>query len=209
MITLYIGKSASGKDSIVRNILTINPSGAFNPIISYTNRPIRKGEKDGVDYHFVSKDIIEQMMTDNRFVEHRTYHTINDGKPDTWCYGTPNLDLSKNWIGIVDVGGATTLINVYGGNNFNINYVETADDIRKSRAMLRGSFDEAEWDRRAADDNVKFSDERINALQDLLNISSTHINDICVINNSSDKPVFSTWTQHLENKKTDEEEMEI
>ncbi len=37
--------------------------------VSYTTRPIRPGEVDGKDYHFVSKDTFRQMVEDDQFLE--------------------------------------------------------------------------------------------------------------------------------------------
>ena len=52
-IYCLMGKSASGKDSIYKKILEKAP-GRFKTIVSYTTRPIRSGETEGVEYHFVS-----------------------------------------------------------------------------------------------------------------------------------------------------------
>jgi guanylate kinase len=43
--------------------------------ISHTSRPPRIGEVDGVGYHFVDKQVIEAMITNEDFVEHSTIHT--------------------------------------------------------------------------------------------------------------------------------------
>ena len=48
MIVL-IGESASGKSSIERCLVE---DYGYNKIVSYTTRPPRAGEVDGIDYHF-------------------------------------------------------------------------------------------------------------------------------------------------------------
>lgn len=50
MITLYIGKSAVGKDTLLKKQI----EDGVSPIISFTTRPMREGEVNGVDYNFVS-----------------------------------------------------------------------------------------------------------------------------------------------------------
>lgn len=48
MIYVFVGKAASGKDSIVRGLVDMG----YKKIISHTTRPMRAGEKNGVDYWF-------------------------------------------------------------------------------------------------------------------------------------------------------------
>ena len=59
MITIYFGKSASGKDYFLKKLIRHK----IQPIISYTTRPIRDNETNGIDYNFVTnkefKDLIK------------------------------------------------------------------------------------------------------------------------------------------------------
>ena len=60
-IYVLIGKSATGKDTLYRKLLEdarIN----FRPIITYTTRPIRKGEQNGVEYFFRTKEEYEKTI---------------------------------------------------------------------------------------------------------------------------------------------------
>ena len=52
-ILVICGKTASGKN-LVRDILVEKYN--YNPIITYTSRPKRKGEKQDITYHFISTD---------------------------------------------------------------------------------------------------------------------------------------------------------
>ena len=69
-ILVICGKTASGKN-LVRDILVEKYN--YNPIITYTSRPPRKGEKQDITYHFISTDefiekikhILELCLTDN------------------------------------------------------------------------------------------------------------------------------------------------
>lgn len=49
-IFCILGKSASGKDSIYKKLLE-DPTLDLTPVIPYTTRPMREGEREGVDYH--------------------------------------------------------------------------------------------------------------------------------------------------------------
>ena len=49
-IFYFMGKSASGKDTIFKEIKERMPE--LKTIVLYTTRPIREGEQEGVEYHF-------------------------------------------------------------------------------------------------------------------------------------------------------------
>ena len=70
MLTILIGKSAAGKDSICNELVKKYD---FKRIVTYTTRPPRKGEVDGVDYHFISDDTFLKMIENDEFLEYRTY----------------------------------------------------------------------------------------------------------------------------------------
>ena len=50
-----MGKSASGKDTIYQRLLR-NPEFSLERLVIYTTRPIRDGELDGREYHFVTEE---------------------------------------------------------------------------------------------------------------------------------------------------------
>lgn len=163
MIHILIGKSASGKDTMLHRYI----AKGMSPVISYTTRPIRAGEQDGVDYHFVSKTQFEALEKAGAFTETRAYDTLVAGKPDTWYYGSPYLDNadSADYVVILDVKGAKQWIKCYGSDLISIEYIMAEDDVREQRAMNRGSFDQTEWERRLKDDRIKFSREAIRELE--------------------------------------------
>ena len=56
-----MGKSATGKDTIYKKLLQ-NDELKLRKIISYTTRPIREGEKDGVEYFFVDDNAVDKFQ---------------------------------------------------------------------------------------------------------------------------------------------------
>lgn len=71
MCLILIGKSASGKTTI-RDILTMKHG--FHSIVTYTTRPMRKGEISDVTYHYISneeflKKIDEDFLLNGRNIE--------------------------------------------------------------------------------------------------------------------------------------------
>ena len=59
--------SGAGKSTLARKLLASDAQISLS--VSATTRPPRTGEVDGVDYHFVDKDIFKQMVADNKFLE--------------------------------------------------------------------------------------------------------------------------------------------
>jgi guanylate kinase len=72
--TLYIvaAPSGAGKTSLTRALLGREPGMVLS--VSYTSRPPRPGEVDGVHYHFVSRAEFEAMIARGEFFEHAVVH---------------------------------------------------------------------------------------------------------------------------------------
>ena len=61
--------SGAGKTSLVK-ALRDKKQNTVAVSVSHSTRPIRPGETDGVDYHFVSPEKFVQMVSDDQFLEH-------------------------------------------------------------------------------------------------------------------------------------------
>jgi guanylate kinase len=72
--TLYIvaAPSGAGKTTLTRALLDREPNLELS--ISYTSRPARPNEIDGVHYHFVSRAEFEAMIERGEFFEHAVVH---------------------------------------------------------------------------------------------------------------------------------------
>lgn len=64
--------SGAGKTTLCKEIVDIIPG--LRHSVSYTTRPIRKGEVEGVDYHFVDTQTFAGMVTADAFVEWAEVH---------------------------------------------------------------------------------------------------------------------------------------
>src|SRR3989344_1555518 len=62
------GVSGSGKTTLIRELLRMFP-GQFHLHLSYTTRPPREGEEEGVDYYFRTERDFLQAGQDPRFGE--------------------------------------------------------------------------------------------------------------------------------------------
>lgn len=96
------GPSGSGKDSICERLKEYNDN--FWISISCTTRKPRKGEEDGVNYYFKTKDEFEKLIKEDDFLEYAKY---NDD-----YYGTPRskvndyLNKGIDVILVIEVQGA-------------------------------------------------------------------------------------------------------
>jgi guanylate kinase len=64
--------SGAGKSTLVQRVLQRAEGLRFS--VSYTTRPPRSGEADGVDYHFVSEDVFARMRENAEFLECAEVH---------------------------------------------------------------------------------------------------------------------------------------
>ena len=159
-IVVVCGFSASGKDLISKYIAN---NYNYYEIISYTSRPIRPNESENNPYHFITKNQFEKMLSNNEFIECRTYNTLVNNIPDIWYYGVSkdSIDLSKhNYIVVLDILGLMELKKYYKENIISF-FINVNEQTRKERCINREDFDLTEWNRRYEDDKLKFTDEVI------------------------------------------------
>jgi guanylate kinase len=64
--------SGAGKTSLTRALLERDPAIVLS--VSYTTRPPRSGEVDGVDYHFVARERFRELRDAGEFLEHAQVH---------------------------------------------------------------------------------------------------------------------------------------
>ena len=137
-LILLIGCMASGKDTILKEMIN---EGYAEPVISHTSRPMRKGEKEGIEYHFVSAEEMLKMKENNEFIEFKSYKAANNEK---WYYGVNKNSLekglSKNYILIVDITGMRQIKEYFKDDkNMEITtiFLDVDKETRRKRAMRR------------------------------------------------------------------------
>ena len=81
-IFYVMGKSSSGKDTIYKRLMEKNPD--FRTVVPYTTRPVRDGEKDGVEYFFADEAQLNEMQEAGKVIEVRSYNT----RCGVWTYFT-------------------------------------------------------------------------------------------------------------------------
>lgn len=81
-IFYLMGKSASGKDTLYKRLLEECPW--LKQVVLYTTRPMREGESDGIEYHFVTPGELAGFERQGKVIESRTYQTVCG----PWTYAT-------------------------------------------------------------------------------------------------------------------------
>jgi guanylate kinase len=81
---LYIvsAPSGAGKTSLVKALVATHPDIALS--VSYTTRPMRAGEREGSDYHFVDVSTFEAMVESAAFLEHARVFDHRYGTSKEW-----------------------------------------------------------------------------------------------------------------------------
>jgi guanylate kinase len=70
---VFMGPSGVGKDTIINMLLKKYPE-IFYKLPSYTTRKIREGEKEGVDYFFITKKEFQVMKNENKLIGIQEYN---------------------------------------------------------------------------------------------------------------------------------------
>ena len=70
-IYYMMGKSSSGKDTLFKEVKEALPE--LRTVTLYTTRPIREGEKDGVEYFFVTDEVLDDYGRRGLVVEERGF----------------------------------------------------------------------------------------------------------------------------------------
>lgn len=134
-IYYLMGKSSSGKDTLYQEILQRMPE--LRTVTLYTTRPIREGERDGVEYHFVSEEILDRFEEEGKIIEKRTYDTVYG----QWKYATIDdgqMDLeNKDYLIIGTLESYRKIKAYYGGRYLIPIYIEVEDGERLARALAR------------------------------------------------------------------------
>jgi len=100
-----------GKDAVIRRLQEKRPDLHF--VVTATSRPMRPGEKDGVDYFFVSKEEFETWIEQGKLLEHAVVYGEYKGIPKFQVEEA--LANKMDVILRIDVQGAATMRSLLPG----------------------------------------------------------------------------------------------
>lgn len=154
-ILVLMGMSCAGKDYISKELINMG----YKKIVSYTTRPMRPGEVDGVTYKYISKDKFLELDKEGFFAENTSYNVATG---ETWYYGISIEDLSnadENSVVILNPEGLRKVKQIDG-----LHIVSFLIDAKKStlkRRLKERGDNRKEAKRRLKADKKDFKDIEI------------------------------------------------
>lgn len=167
-IYYIMGKSATGKDTIYKELLRLRPD--LKTIVPYTTRPIRQGETNGVEYFFTSAERLEEFVESGKVIELRTYQTVMG----PWNYftlddGQFTTDGDCRLLMIGTLESYEKMCLYFGWESMVPIYIEVPDGVRLKRAVERENGQRnpnyREVCRRYLADEEDFSEEKLKRLR--------------------------------------------
>lgn len=159
VFVIICGESCSGKDSVM-NIL-VNEYG-YHKMVSYTTRPKREGEIEGVDYFFLdSNEEFNKLLEQGVLFEKTEYQT----NMNLWLYGLGVNSIKENCINalILNPHGISQIKDLPQFKNHKIFYITADTMTRIKRYLNRDNVDDKHKieliDRLLRDDKDFNSDE--------------------------------------------------
>ncbi|HEV7363957.1 MAG TPA: guanylate kinase [Solirubrobacteraceae bacterium] len=138
-VFVITGPSGVGKGTLIRGLLERVPGLELS--VSATTRPPRPGERDGVDYHFLSDEEFDRRVANGEFVEHARYSGHQ--------YGTLRSELERR---MAEAAGVVLEIEVQGARQIRAAMAEAVQvfiappSVEALRARLVGRGTDAPAD---------------------------------------------------------------
>lgn len=134
LLIVVSGPSGAGKDSVCNLVKEKNNNMWIS--ISCTSREIRKGEEDGINYFYLTKEEFENKIKNNDFLEYAIYNNN--------YYGTPlykieeNLNKGIDVVLVIEVQGALKVKKIYPDAVFIFILPPSMEEL-KNRLIKRGT----------------------------------------------------------------------
>lgn len=145
MILALVGESASGKTTTAEIFGKSDMN--FNKVITYTTRPPRESERNGLDYYFLDDKKFEELENKNFFLEKAKYRG--------WNYGSAiDLNTKDNLVVVLTPAGARALRKAaekVGREDVFVVYIKVDRRIRLMKLLGRGDDIDESYRRNLSD----------------------------------------------------------
>lgn len=165
---LILGKSGSGKDFLLRNLIKKGLKGC----VKYTTRPKREFEENGSSYNFVNESKFLELINNGEFLAYDKFEvTPKYSERQTWYYGITNEDFRNSQVFIITPSEFNKISKEDRKNCFVV-YLDISKEIRESRLNNRNDSNDSIKRRIEADEmdfqnftdyDLKVSDPDFNA----------------------------------------------
>lgn len=88
-IIVLLGASATGKDTVVKHI---SEKYSIPIAVSYTTRPMRSNETQGIEYYFISDDEMHEKFKNGEVIEHTSYYIQSEDVSYTYANVTSEFE---------------------------------------------------------------------------------------------------------------------
>lgn len=139
------GKSCSGKDTLAKALVRVLESEekdeSITRVVSCTTRPPRPGEKEGIDYFFVTPEEFYELAESKQLLDYTEFRG--------WHYGHPKASIKEGYnIAIFDPAGIRKLAKCQDEYDITVVYLNDSARVRLARAHKRENKWHLEYFRR-------------------------------------------------------------
>lgn len=166
MIVL-MGASASGKTEVAKMLGQIF---GIVKVVTHTTREMRSGEINGVDYHFVTRDLFIKLAREGYFVETVEYNGN--------FYGTSKNELGTNKVLIIEPTGLKP-IKALNDARIVVFFMQASRSVRRKRMIARGDNPTIALERIIIDD-AKFDPKAIEGIDFTIDSEHQTVRDIAL-----------------------------
>ena len=176
---ILVGASASGKTATA---LKLQEKYRLKKAVTTTTREKRTGERDGVDYFYISRDEFLKRNKEGKFVETTLYNNN--------FYGCGVDQVSDNRIIVLDPNGVHSFKKLKN-KNIVIFLIDCNEKTRKERMTLRGD-EEKKIKERLENDIIDFDKKKIGKVDFVINTDNLSIDEVADI-------IYKKYSDKLKN----------
>lgn len=165
---ILVGPSASGKTEIAKALVALF---GFKKFVTSTTHYMREGERDGVDYNFLSVEAFKKKIENNDFIEYVCYNGH--------YYGTEKRNIDNMTVLIVEKTGLLEFLKLKDPNVITY-YLVSEPEILEKRMIIRGDKPE-NIKIRVENDIIDFDRSIKDKVDMIINTTSNTILDLALL----------------------------
>ena len=135
MLVILSGVSGAGKDTIKKELIKRMENVISLP--SFTSREPRPGEEEGIQYHFVTKEVFKEKIKNDEFYEYDLHHENYYGTSKKLM--NEKIQSGKIIVKDIEVNGTENLIKMLGNDTKLVTiFLKVDKEELKNRLINRG-----------------------------------------------------------------------